>query len=115
MSTLPGGIDRTTYGWPQVSVIHPKHGACEMAVHCVQNPDSGAMVLIAFAGHTKPNSPQRSKQIDLVAEVATNINDVVVPLDESDLTGDVLMLLAANFHAKPDAGVLLMQVERLGV
>jgi hypothetical protein len=112
MTTLPGGIDRTTYGWPQVSVIHPEHGAYEMAVHCIQNPDSGAMVLLAFAGHTKPNSLQRSEQIDLVADVATNMNDVIVPLDESDVTGDVLLLLAAKFHAEPGVQLILMQVER---
>ena len=30
---LPGGINRATYAWPIVSVIHPEHGVYEMDVH----------------------------------------------------------------------------------
>jgi hypothetical protein len=111
---LPGGIDRANYAWPIVSVIHPDHGVYEMAVHCLRAPD-GAMCLVAFGGplgHTRPASPERRKQVDLVADIARGMGDVIEPLEESDISGDIAELLAAHFHAHPDTGVFVMQVSR---
>ena len=64
---LPGGIDRTNYSWPHISAIHPEHGVYEMDVHCLRSP-KGERVLLAFLGHTRPASPERRDQVDLVAD-----------------------------------------------
>lgn len=108
---LPGGIDRTRYMWPRVSCIHPEHGVYEMDVHCLRSP-KGERVLLAFLGHTRPNSPQRRKQVDLVADTARGVGDVIEPLEESDISDDIALRLAAEFYAHPGTNMCVMQVAR---
>lgn len=109
---LPGGIDRGNYMWPIISVIHPEHGVYEMAVHCLRNPTDSARILIAFLGHTKPHSPQRRSQVEMVADTARGIGDVIEPIDESDISDDIAMRLAAEFHAHPETNAVIMPVGR---
>lgn len=108
-SKLPGGIPRADYQWPHVSCLYPEHGVYEMDVHCTRSPN-GAMTLIAFLAHTKPNSADRRKQIDMVADIADGVGHIVVPLNEADISRDIALELAAYFHANPDSEVSVIQV-----
>jgi len=81
-------------------------------VHCLRNPHSGATVLLAFAGYAKPNTPQRRHRIDMVAETAARgCGDVIQPINESDISSDVALRLAAEFHANPSLDVILLPVQ----
>jgi hypothetical protein len=111
MSKLPGGIDRARYEWPQISLIHPEFGTYNMDVHCVRNPQTDAMVLIVFPG-VAPIGKARRLQVDLVADVAEGMGDVIVELNGSDISDDVKLRLAANIAAHPDEKIILMQVQR---
>lgn len=107
---LPGGHDRATYSWPRVSCIHPEHGVYEMDVHCLRGPE-GAW-LIAFLGYNTPSSTERRRQIDQVAEVAREMGDVIEPLEESDISRELAVDLAAKFYANPGTNLIIMQVPR---
>jgi hypothetical protein len=111
MSRLPGGINRATYQWPQVSVTHPEYGAYTMEIHCLRSL-RGTSTLMAFTGHTRPNTAERKAMIDLVAEVARGTDSVIEPIDESDISSDVAVRLAAEIHADPAAQMVIMAVER---
>jgi hypothetical protein len=109
---LPGGINRADYSWPMISCIHPEHGSYQMDVHCLRDPKTDVRVLMAFAGYAKPNSPERKRRVDLVADTAREMGDVIEPLEESDISQDIALRLAATLHDKPGTKVVLMQVAR---
>jgi hypothetical protein len=109
---LPGGIDRASYLWPMITAIHPEYGSYQMDVHCVRDPKSGAMSLIAFSGYAKPNSPERRRRLDLLADVAREMNNVIHEIDEDDVTADISVRLAAEFYANPESKIVVMQVAR---
>jgi hypothetical protein len=109
---LPGGINRARYNWPQVSVIHPERGVFEMDVHCVRDPKSGETTLLAFPGHTRPNSIERKGQVDLIAEMARTMGNVIEPIDVSDVTDEMALLLAARLWANPGTQVIIMPREQ---
>jgi hypothetical protein len=105
---LPGGIDRGSYLWPMISVIHPEHGAYDMDVHCLRDPDTNDRVLVAYSGRTKPNSVERKARIDRLAKVARGLGDVIEPITEDDVTGDIAIRLAAELHTNPVTDLILM-------
>ena len=82
-----------------------------MDVHCVGSPEEGTRILLAFPGYHKPNSPQRRAQVDLIAGMARSMGDVIEPIDETDISMDIAIRLAARMHANPGVQVILMPFE----
>lgn len=109
---LPGGTDRATYEWPRITAVHPEHGSYEMDVHCLRTTATGALVLYAFGGELIGVSrAARSKQVEMIAEVARGTGAVVEPIVKADITQAIAVRLAATFHTKPGS-VVVMQVAR---
>ena len=110
---LPGGIDRASYMWPMISGIHPEHGSYQMDVHCLHNPATGERTLMAIAGYAKPNSTERRRRIEMVADTARGTDSVIEELVDSDITDDISMRLAATLAAHPGTNVVMMSVGRI--
>ena len=110
-STLPGGINTFSYRWQRIVLI-TADGATEMAVHCLRCPKSGAMTLLGFPGRTKSNSPERRRQVAVVAEAAKACGDVIEELTADDISIETSVRLAAAFRRNPAREVVLLPVER---
>lgn len=95
------------YEWPEVTAIHREHGSYKMDIHGLRAPD-GHIVLVAFLGK------DTTKQVDLVRSTSTNMNYPIVDLEADDISDDIGLRLAAQFHANPGADVVLLEVARPG-
>jgi hypothetical protein len=53
---------------------------------------------------------QRRNQVDVVRDTARGMGDVIEPLEESDISGDIAVAVAAQFYAHPGQQICVMQV-----
>jgi hypothetical protein len=91
------------YEWPQVTVVHPDHGAYQLDVHGLETK-SGRIVLMAFLGKNFP------EQVRLVRKTSRDMGFPIVALKTSDITDEIGLRLAAEFHANPNLEVALTEV-----
>jgi hypothetical protein len=97
-------VKRNGYEWPQVTVVHPDHGAYLMDVHGLQ-AKNGHIVLMAFLGKDIP------KQVRLVRSTSRDMGFPIVALEAADITEEIGLRLAAHFHTHPGFEVAVMEVE----
>jgi len=102
---------RAGYEWPQVSIIHPEHGSFRFSIHGVRASD-GCVTLLAFHGRPEAEKP---KMVDVVFSSARNLRAEVIELSEDDVSEDLGIFVAAQAHAHPDTGVLVLPGAEWGI
>lgn len=104
-------FNRKSYEWPIVTAIHPTLGSVQLDVHAVRAPDSTDLVLVAF------QRGSRKKQVDLIESMSRK-GYIVERLQQGDLANpasrDVVLTLADELMANPNANPLLLQVSQIG-
>lgn len=94
------------YEWPQITVVHPEHGSYQMHVHLLRSP-VGELVLAAFS-----HGVNSRRQVEIVRNIARDLGDTIEPLTEDDISEDMAIRLAAQFHARPNLQVAILPVTR---
>ncbi len=61
------------------------------------------LTLVAFA-----NAPKSEQMCDIVFSTAAGTGSDVVQMDESDISEDLALFIAAKAHASPETGVLVV-------
>jgi hypothetical protein len=102
---------RAGYEWPLISVVHPDHGSYEFAIHGVRAA-TGAVTLMAFHG-VPAGDP--AKMNDVVFDTARGTRSQVIRLCEDDVSDELAVFLAAQAHAKPLTGVLIVPGAEWGI
>jgi hypothetical protein len=104
-------FNRKSYEWPSVTAIHPTLGSIQLEVHAVRAPESTDLVLVAF------QRGSRRKQVDLIESMARK-GYIVERLEQDVLANagsrDVVLTLADELMAHPNANPLLLQVSHIG-
>jgi hypothetical protein len=70
------------------------------------------MTLLAFLGHTRPNSPERHRQVGIVADAARACDDVIEERTQDHIDIETGVRLAAAFHRNPALKVVILPVAR---
>lgn len=91
------------YEWPMITVLHPEFGSYRLHVHGLRPRGSADLTLVVFA-----NGASSVKQAGLVEQVADGIGSEIVQLSEDDISEPLAVFMAAQAHAKPDSGVLIV-------
>jgi hypothetical protein len=88
-------------GWPAGGPYLP---AGEIsAVHGMRRRGTPVLTLVAFA-----NAPKSEQMCDIVFSTAAGTGSDVVQMDESDISEDLALFIAAKAHASPETGVLVV-------